>query len=111
MLYLENVLSSMKDNADVRVKLSSHTVYCINEEEDLVMVDGCGNHHASNWIKAINDTRLTGVFEVSNISATFEYYMSQPQWEITLVNEKSKATELLGYYSNRAAIEASGLYF
>lgn len=100
MLYLENVLESMKANTDVIVMLSSYTTY---EFTDHTAQDGCGNHHVKNWLAAIEKYNLQKIFTVDNVTVTTSPFMDKPQWIVTLVNEKSRITEILDTASNECA--------
>ena len=100
MLYLENVLVSMKDNTDVIVMLSSYTTY---EFTNYKAQDGCGNHHAKNWLAAITKHKLQKVFAVDSVSVSGSPYMDKPQWVVTLYNEKSHITDILDEASNECA--------
>ncbi len=100
MLYLENVLESMKNSTDVIVRLSSHST---NKFTEAVWQDGCGNHHVENWLAAINNYSLQKVFMVASVAVETSPYSDKPQWTVTLVNEKSSITEILDRASNEAA--------
>ena len=102
MLYLEDVLETVKDTTDVMVKLSSSTTY---EEgpNSITIEDCCGNHYATNWLAAIKSRNLRKEFIVETIDVKFESYMDSPQWIIRLVNEKNLITGILELTSNEIA--------
>lgn len=102
MLYLENVLESMKNNTDVMVMLSSYTTY---EFTDYTAQDGCGNHHAATWLAAIELYSLQKVFVVDSVTVAGSPYMEKPQWIITLFNEKNRITDILDNASNECACQ------
>lgn len=112
MLLLENVLGELNTEANVCVKLSSHTVYGVGETENpITMQDGCGNHHVMNWLDAMADKDLFGKFLVADVKCELKPHMDKPQWTITLTNGKDTDTDLLDYQSNKRACMASGLYW
>lgn len=99
MLYLETLLKTFDSEANVMVLLSSFKTY-----EELTFQDGCGNHYAKNWLEAIERCMLDKMFIVKNVEVSFENYMDEPQWKVTLVNVKSWETDRLNVESNEAAI-------
>lgn len=100
MLYLENVLSSMKCKADVIVMLSGKLR---NEWTNQDYQYCCGNHHAENWMGAIEGHKLQKVFMVDSVTVKDSPYSDKPQWTVTLVNELNSITELLDRASNEVA--------
>lgn len=99
--YLENVLSTFKTDVDVMIKLSSHSVY----DGGFEMQDGCGNHHPSNWIEAIERNSLQHMFKVKNIELEVCVWDNDRlQYIITLENGKDEFTHILDVESNNAAI-------
>ena len=103
MMYLEDLLKTMKEDANVLVTLSSHTTYGqgINA---MTFRDHCGNHYTENWLVAISENHLEKVFVVEDVKVTFESYMESPQWEVFLQNEKSHSTLVLDRESNQVGI-------
>lgn len=100
--FLENVLRTMNDGADVQVMLNSVTVY----DSGFEMVDCCGNHRTMHWIKAIQACQLYAKLVVKNVSVEPMYGESgRVQWVIELANTKMEnCTQQLAYYANEFAI-------
>ena len=98
--YLENVLSTLKENTDVVVKLNSFHTY-----DDIRLQDCCGNHFAINWINAINHNDLQDVFEVDEIKVNvYEWDNNRSEYQIILKNVKDEFTAKLEIESNNEAI-------
>lgn len=96
MMYLENVLSTMNNNANVMVMLSSFTTY----EDGFSMQDCCGNHYVSNWMGTINSFNLENIFEVRGVECK-QYADGMIQWVIYLNNEKG------GHYTRILDVESN----
>jgi len=111
MLFLENVLDDLHTTANVKVLLSSYTVYGIGETDNPIrMQDGCGNHRVMNWFDAMVDENLFKQFLVESVKCEFESsYMDKPQWTVVLANGKDERTSRLEYSSNYRACHEAGL--
>jgi hypothetical protein len=111
MLFLENVLGDLHTTANVKVLLSSYTVYGIGETDNPIrMQDGCGNHRVMNWLDAMADENLFKQFLVESVKCEFESsYMDKPQWTVVLANGKDERTSRLEYSSNYRACHEAGL--
>lgn len=99
--YLENVLSTLKEKTDVVVKLNSFHTY-----DDIRLQDCCGNHHAINWLDAINHNDLQHTFEVNEIYVyVYEWDNNRAEYQIILKNAKDEFTTKLEIESNNEAIK------
>ena len=106
LVYLEDVLKSMKDTTNVIIMLSSFTY---NEWSRMDYRDCLGNHHAENWLVAIERLNLNKSLAVTAVKVDPSPYSEKPQWTLTLINKKSLTTELLDQTANDVAFERSGL--
>ena len=104
MLYLENVLETMRDETNVIVNLSSSTAYGDGIHNPVIVQDCCGNHYVRNWLEALKIYNLHKVFIVDKTTINFENHDDSPQWVITLVTEKNVLTRLLDEAANKRAI-------
>lgn len=111
MLFLENVLGDLRTTANVKVLLSSYTVYGIGETDNPIrMQDGCGNHLVMNWLDGMADENLFKQFLVESVKCEFDKtYMDKPQWTVVLANGKDEHTKKLEYSSNHRACLEAGL--
>lgn len=97
--YLENLLATLDDKANVMVKLSSTTVWL----NDIETQDGCGNHYACNWKDAIDRIGRAETFVIKSVEYSVADWMDSPQWVVVLENVKDTATTELSYWSNYIA--------
>ena len=100
MLYLENILNSMDNKADIIVLLSGNLR---NEWTDQEYQYCCGNHHAENWMGAIEEHKLQKVFMVESVTVKSSSFSDRPQWTVTLINELNSITSLLDRAANEVA--------
>lgn len=95
-IYLEDLCKTLDAKADVRVYLSSETIYANNT----ILQDSCGNHWAMNWIEACE--KMPQMFRVKEFKA--EYVVDYIQYEVVLEQCKNYYTSRLDRLVNEAAI-------
>ena len=100
--FLEDFCKTLDSKADVLVYLSSTYEIDLGDGEIFLHRDVCGNHHAKNWIEAI-DYLAPKTFVVKSIEVECTSYV---QYIVTLDIKKCDLTKDLSYLANRCAINS-----